>query len=183
MSGVTDTDRGYARILKDLASLNGADVFVGIRQEKGQVMDEDGDITVAGYATVNEFGSEDGRIPERSFLRSTVDEKEEKYQTLLAAQIGEVLDGKQTPDKALMTLGERAVRDVQMKIASNIGPANAESTYRKIRAPQARRKGGATPKGSGPKVTLIDTGRMRQSIDYEIHVDGKTIEQPTKGAA
>jgi hypothetical protein len=172
MSAVTDIDRGYARILQDIASLDDTVVFVGIRQEKG--MDEDGDITVAGYATVNEFGSEDGRVPERSFLRSTVDENEAKYQGLLAAQVGLVLEGKLTPDKALMSLGERAVADVQMKIRSNIPPANAESTYRKIKVGLAK-----GTHGSGPKVTLIDTGRMRQSIDYEVHVGGKAIEAPS----
>jgi hypothetical protein len=174
MSGVTDKDLGFDRIMRDLETLgSGADVYVGIRQAKGEkpagLRKADGtvtnsDATIAEIATWNEFGvtveTDDGdqvKIPERSFLRSTMDENVERYTDLMGRQLGQVIDGEQTPKGAFKILGAAGVRDVQMKIRKGVAPANAPSTI--------ARKGSSKP--------LIDTGRMRQSIDYQVDMGGK----------
>jgi hypothetical protein len=167
---VTDHDMGFGRILRELTSLeNGAGVYVGIRQKKGSkpagVRSADGSVkddsktTIADIATWNEFGAEirtgpraGTKIPERSFLRATVDANGDRYTQLLATQLGAVVDGKQTPEGGLKILGAAAVRDVQVRIRGGISPANAPSTI----------------EAKGSSVPLIDTGRLRQSIDYQV---------------
>jgi hypothetical protein len=63
-----------------------------------------------------------------------------------------VIEGKRTSDQVLEILGQRAVGQIQERIASGIAPANAPSTVAK--------KGSSTP--------LIDTGVLRSSITYQV---------------
>ena len=152
-------DRGLDNLAAQLQEWMGLSVVVGIRQEKGSVVDEDGGITVAGYAAVNEFGSEDGRVPERSFLRSTIDERRDEYLKGLERAVLEGVDaaaaegdGTAAVTRALGRLGMAAAGDVQATIRDLRDPPNAPYTI-------------ARKKSSNP---LIDTGRMRQSIDSEV---------------
>lgn len=102
---------------------------------------------VVQYAATNEFGT--SRIPERSFLRSTVREKRDVYVRLLREAANAILGGAE-PSVVMGRIGLRVVRDVRIKITRIRLPPNAPSTI--------RRKGSSNP--------LIDTGRMRQSITY-----------------
>lgn len=157
---VTDRDMGFDRILQDLTTLeNGAGVYVGIRQAKGSkpagrrtqdgTIEDDPKETIAGIATRNEFGID---VPERSFLRATVDANNDRYAGILATQLGAVVDGKQTAEGGLKILGAAAVRDVQVRIRGGIQPPNSPVTIA----------------AKGSSVPLIDTGRLRQSIDWQV---------------
>jgi len=150
---VIDRDTGYNKFLRDMKDLEGEPgVLVGIRQEKGSQVPEGSDATLAEYATYNEFGTQDGRVPERSFLRSTMDENQSPYADELQVAVENVVDGRASINTGLKKLGVRAVGDVKKKIGSGVPPANAPSTV-------ARKKSSKT---------LIDKGRMRQSIEYEV---------------
>ena len=158
MSTVTDIDHGYRRILRDLAKTDKAEVFVGIRQAKGSEEHDPGSgITIAEIGTIHEFGAPAANIPERSFLRATVDQSEGLLQKRLAHGMGQVLDGTQTVTGALSLVGETAVGAVQVRIAKGIAPALAPATI--------AAKGSSKP--------LIDTGRLRGSIEYEVRVESK----------
>lgn len=124
-----------------LRSLRGASVQVGI-------LGAQSGSHLVMYARANEFGVP-GHIPERSFLRSTVREKRDRYGRLMSKAITEVLDG-ESSKRAFEKVGVRVVRDVRLKITKLRVPPNAASTI--------RRKGSSNP--------LIDTGRMRDSITY-----------------
>lgn len=148
MSRVVDRDLGYRKVVKNLKAMGrkgGVSVLVGVRGKEGaeQVL----------IAAVNEFGSSDGRIPERSYLRSTVDENRDRYLKALeaASRAGEA-QGPGTLTRELGKVAQVAVGDIQRKIRDLDTPPNAPSTIRK--------KGTDNP--------LIDTGRLRQSIDWEI---------------
>jgi len=167
--GLRDTDRGYAAILHDLRAVEAMDpkVFVGLLQDKGQERTEDGGITLAGYAAVNEFGSDDGRVPERSFLRSTVDDNRGKYLVALDKLAGKVIDGarKGGPgqgvvalERGLGLLGERARKDVKDTIRDLRDPPNAPMTL-------AKKYPAENP--------LIHTKRMSQSISYHVDLTGR----------
>lgn len=145
---VIDRDLGYDDLVATFDEIDGTEpsVFVGIR---GGPVTEDGTSLVLVAAT-NEFGSEDGHVPERSFLRSTVKEQQRKYAGQLAADLGKLVDGKMDMEQVLGRLGEVAKRDVQRKIVALKEPENADRTV--------AAKGSSNP--------LVDTGRMRQSIDY-----------------
>ncbi len=154
-SSVTDRDFGFKDLLKALDDMDGEiSVLVGVPGTAGEYKDGANQVLVA---SVNEFGSDDGRIPERSFLRSTVDEKSQEYSALLGKLVGRVVDGKITPNQALDRLGLTVERDVKRKIVEIKDPPNAASTIR-------------MKKSSNP---LIDTGQLRQSITYEIRREKK----------
>jgi hypothetical protein len=165
-TGVIDRDRGWARFLEALPAMGSPKVAVGILQDKGGEVDEEGGITLAGIAAVNEFGSEDGHIPERSFLRSTVDDNEAVYLRELMNAAGAAVDAmvqqgatgaEAVLEQGLGVLGARVKRDVQNKIRDLRDPPNAEATL------------AAKYPGDNP---LIDTGRMRQSIAFAVLRDG-----------
>lgn len=140
---VTDKDMGYRELLKRLAGAKQVSVLVGIRGAQGS--------DLVTYAAANEFGTE--RIPERSFLRATVDNERVKYTGLLEQAADRLLDG-DTPAAAFGILGMVAVGDVQRRIRNRVPPPNAPLTIAK----------------KGSDVPLIDTGRLRQSIDYVVEV-------------
>lgn len=166
---VRDIDRGYKAIVHDLRALGDATpkVFVGLLQDKGQERTEEGGITLAGYAAVNEFGSEDGHVPERSFLRSTVDDNRGRYMTALDRCAAAFVEGakKNGPGGGLAALehrlgllGSRVKGDVRRTIRDLRDPPNAPLTL-------ARKYPGDNP--------LIHTGRMQQSISFAVDLTGR----------
>lgn len=161
MAKVQDIDRGYRRLLQEFGKLGESQVLVGIRSEAGGEVPEGSDLNLAQIAAVNEFGSVDppDRPPERSFLRSTMDNNAKAYADMVGDVVGKAIDGRQSLDKGLGLLGARAVGDVQQTMRNLDTPPNAPSTI--------ARKGSDNP--------LIDTGRLRQSIDWEVR-SGRTVK-------
>lgn len=156
---LTDRDMGFEAVFKQLRELGGnPSVYVGVRGQAAQEKPEGSDATVVEYAAFNEFGTKN--VPQRSFLRSTADENQRKYGDLLAKAVVETVDGKPLR-QAFGKVGEVAVGDVQQKIRNLATPPNAPSTIKK--------KGSSNP--------LIDSGRLRQSIDWEVHNRGKVVAE------
>ena len=133
------------RFVEAIQGVPETSVVVGVRGHRGQEL--------IRYAAVNEFGSADGHIPERSYLRSTVDRNGAKYAQLLTEAVEHAVDlSPNAQYEKLAQLGAIAAGDVQLTITELRSPPNAPSTI--------RAKGSDNP--------LIDTGRLRQSIDYEV---------------
>lgn len=104
-------------------------------------------------AVVNEFGSVDGRIPERSFLRSTVVTKRDVFKKFWRSNRAKnLLTGKADAKPLLELLGQLAQAEVQKTILEVSEPPNAPATI--------AAKGSSNP--------LNDTGVLRQSIRYEV---------------
>ena len=110
--------------------------------------------TVGAVAVYNEFGTE--KIPERSFVRWTADNRRPKWQTLSEHLRKPVIMGQAPVKKALGLMGAVIQGDMQARISSNVPPPNSPATI--------ARKG----KGSDSTTTLIDTGQMRASVHYEV---------------
>lgn len=169
MTDVVDKDTGYKQALAAITELAAGDphVTIGVHGKDNDPYrrGQGAPVTTAQIATFHEFGTldrfedpspaGDGRqgVPQRSFLRSTADEKRREYSALIARGIGRVIDGTMALDRALGIVGAKAVGDVQNKIASGIEPPLTEETI--------ERKGSSKP--------LIDTGQLRQAIDWETH--------------
>lgn len=154
---VEDKDMGWSRIVDLLTKELAAEphVLVGVREAAGAHEDEDGnsgELTIAAVALFNEYGTTNGVVPERSFLRSTVDTNRARYLKLLGVGVGAAIDGTRSMDQSFDLVGIKAVGDIQQAIADGIEPENADSTV--------ERKGSSTP--------LIDSGQLRQAIDYEV---------------
>lgn len=146
---VRDIDRGWKRIRRQLTKFDGAAVIVGIQSDEPP---RAGGTSMALVAAANEFGTDDGHVPERSFLRSTMDENRTRYFRLARDLHDDVIRGKIRIWPALSRIGQKAQADVQKKIVDLRDPPNAPSTI--------ARKGSSNP--------LIDTGAMRQSIRYVV---------------
>lgn len=149
-------DKGWLEFFKNVHEIRNARVRVGVLADtdKGGLHVEGGDLTVAEIAAVQEFGTEDDRVPERSFVRSTFDEKREELTKLGSDLMGEVLDGKMKVPRALGLLGAKAAAEMKKKITMGEGvpPPNAPST---IAAKDSDRP-------------LVDTGRMLNAITWSV---------------
>jgi phage gpG-like protein len=128
-------------------------VLIGVPKAAGAY--EDG-TPVALIAAVHEFGSSDGRVPERSFLRVPLRAKRKEISNVVRQQLPAVVNGDLQMSTLQHQVGAYAVGVVQQAIAEGIAPPNAPSTV--------ARKGSSKP--------LIDTGHMRQSITYVVEGEG-----------
>jgi len=146
---VQDIDRGYKKLFEMAEKMSRKPyVKVGVVGNAAKERDDDG-ATVAEYASYNEFGTEN--IPERSFIRATIDERRNRLFGKALQLQSAVLAGKMSLDLALDQIGLLTQANIQQKIEKLRDPANAPSTV--------AAKGSSNP--------LIDTGRLRQSISYE----------------
>ena len=155
---VKDIDRGYKKLFEMAEKMARAPyVKVGIVGDSAQEKDEDTGTTVAEYASYNEFGTE--TIPERSFIRATVDERRNRIFGKAFTLQNDILTGKLSLERALDILGLLVVGNIQNKIQKLRNPKNEDSTI--------RQKGSSNP--------LIDEGRMRQSVTYEKVLGGDDV--------
>lgn len=147
---------GAKAVLAQLKALNGLGVKVGILGSgvhKSTLNDAGPEpMTVASIAAVHEFGAPKARIPERSFLRSAIDESRELLERTAKNVAGSVARGTLTANQAAARLGLVAQARVQRKIVDGPFAPNAPFTV--------RQKGSSRP--------LIDSGQMRQSVTYEV---------------
>jgi len=148
MATVIDRDLGWKRIVAELTAVDGKAVKVGVLSDAGS---EAGGQSLASVATYNEFGTSRG-IPPRPFMAQTFETRNREISEFIAKQKDAVLDGKATFSGALGKIGEKYKGMIQREIASGGFAANAPATI--------RQKGSSKP--------LIDTGRLRQSINWEL---------------
>jgi hypothetical protein len=153
-----DIDMGFKNIFGVEKQASVLYAVVGVQGDKGQEARGES-ATNALLAAVHEYGSEDGHIPQRSFMRSTLDDKQSEYLKRLdelgeMALSGKVSVGGGTIKGQLFLLGEKYRKDVLKKMDSGIKPELTKSTI-------ARRRGESGQKNTTP---LEDTKIMRNSI-------------------
>ncbi len=143
--GFTDLTPEGRRYFRELQKMTEMEVRVGFQ---GDEKYEDG-TTIAEVAAYNEFGSSD--TPERPFMRQSFENHESELQTACDAANRLVSSGG-SADQALQQIGVVAKGLVQEEIVNGGFAPNAESTIKK--------KGSEQP--------LIDTGTMRQSVNFVV---------------
>lgn len=145
---ITDTDKGLAAV---------AQRMIGKRRVRVGVLSDapagHGDVSLLEIAVINEFGAPGASIPQRSFIRATIDaniDKIRQVQAMLAKQIvaPNGIDG----ETAMKRLGAFVAGLIKQRIAQGIPPANAPATV--------ERKGSST--------TLVDTGQLRSSVTFQV---------------
>lgn len=186
-------DFGWSNILEQYKDEETIFVDVGIVAKDSAKKTKKGDLTLAELATIQEFGAmidhpggtsfgfkskasaerneirflKEGKgfielgktgpheivIPSRPFIRQTFDKNIRELWKLVKNLDDEVIKGKIKRKKALVTIGQVHQNQIQ-EAMSNPGEfeANAPSTIRKKKSAQP----------------LIDTGRLRQSINFEV---------------
>lgn len=146
-----EMDKGYKKFTEQVERMKEEPfIKVGILAEEADKV-KTKDINLAGIAAVNEFGTTDGRVPARSFIRSTMDEKKQYFVNLTKRALTQILFGADIV-KSMNIIGLGISKEIQKKITDIRTPPNAPSTV--------RRKGSSNP--------LIDTGRMRASIRHKV---------------
>lgn len=124
-------------------------VLVGLPEGAG-VYEDGAPIVVIG--AVQEFGSADGRIPERSFLRVPLRQNQDNIKKAFRALTGQVTRGEITAFQMLDQIGARAVGYCQEAIEAGIQPKNADATV--------AAKGSATP--------LIRHGDLKGALTHVV---------------
>ena len=144
---VTADGKKLQKILKELAD---KEVMVGFQQ--GKATEEDG-TDICDIAAWNELGTVN--MPSRPFLRMSVDDNSDKINSFMSAQKRSIING-EPADRILKKIGIFQKDLIQEKITEGSFAPNAPSTI----------------KAKGSSKPLIDTGRMRQSVNFEIKQKG-----------
>lgn len=144
---MTAEGRRFQKMLKNLAQM---EVRVGFQH--GKATESDG-TDICDVAAWNELGTV--HMPSRPFLRKSVDENEGKINTFLQSKKSDLLEGT-APEQVLKEIGIFQKDLIQEKITEGEFTPNAVSTI--------KQKGSSKP--------LIDSGRMRQSVNYVIQKKG-----------
>lgn len=143
---IREEDLGWERIKKDFEKLAGS------RTEAGLYGSGSNPATNLAYrGAIQEFGSPKQGIPSRPFEREAWDRNLERIWNRNINEIGDVIDGDQSPRRALARLGEYVQGLIQRSIVSGLFKSLAMSTI--------------TAKGSTRP--LIDSGEMRRSVTHK----------------
>lgn len=136
---VEDKDIGWNKFLKSISNLK--------RNSEGSLDVGFFDEEQAKKAVFNEFGT--SRIPERAFMRPTVDANEQKYLNQMTKGVERIVDNGIETEAALMPTAMVLQADIALAIRSLTTPPNTESTVED--------KGSSNP--------LVDKGDMAGSVE------------------
>ena len=159
-----DIDRGQRRLEKEIKKFALKPyVAIGFLADgKGKTIHRGGGRkTNAFIATVNEFGAPRANVPERSFMRSTMDEQRAAFIKKTRKLLRQITKGRMDSNKALRLLGVAIRRAIKKKIVDLNSPPNAPSTI--------AAKGSSNP--------LIDSGQMLRAVQYQV-VEGRNRGRP-----
>ena len=145
---VTDKDKGWINIKKELEVLQGSSTKVGL--QAGEMVNGEPQLTLAELGSIHEFGTKDGDIPARPFMATTFDESTDSIKQFTDQLRSQVMKGTIRARQAVALLGEWYEGKVKRKIDSIKYPPNAPTTI--------ARKGSSKP--------LIDSSQMRNSIRH-----------------
>lgn len=152
-----ERDLGLDKLLRELSAPNRSITLkVGVVGPGAtNSHDTESGLTNAALAVIHEFGAPGAGIPERSFIRSTIDMNRHEYMdVLLPKLVRGILEGRFSFYQALELLGQRMAADIKKRITEGAGipPALQPETI--------DRKGSDRP--------LVDTGRLLGAITYAV---------------
>lgn len=141
-------------LISMLEELQSYHIEIGILGDgKGGESHDDGDISILGIAIVHEFGHPSIGIPERSFIRAGFDSRLDDMEREAKKLLDQVLDLKLDVLTFMNTLGHIIVGMLQEYLTDMDSPSLKQATI--------DAKGGRTG-------VLIDTGRLREAIEYRV---------------
>jgi hypothetical protein len=152
--------------LKKNFSGKGAYVSIGIHEDAGSY--SKGEISVVEVALFQEFGTT--KIPERSFIRSTVDEHESSINAMREKMIENILTKGWSKEKALEAIGLYVQSLIQNKIKSNVPPPygtglkpNSEARIASLQEQKRKRVGHTS--------TLRESELLLRSVTFKVNVE------------
>lgn len=152
-------------------------VKIGILTDKKHQSEDDkgsGDISMLELAAIHEFGSPEANIPERSFIRATVDGKRDQVnaaiEDIVGAEVKKLLDGDNPPSESSAdAAAKRALGKLGTKIVSMI---RTTIRNRETVGPEDQANKPATIKRKGSSLPLVDTAQLINAISYAV-IDGE----------
>lgn len=170
----TRKDMGMDALAREIETLKRSPfVRVGILARDASKTYEGG-VTVLQVAAANEFGTSDGRIPERAFMRTGCAEAQPKVQKLIRQYLAKLSRGEipLSIGHVLDLAGAGAAAVIRRKIATWTTPPNAPSTIMQ----KARKAGMKAPFSDATLATydapLRDSGQLGNSIKREVDLAG-----------
>lgn len=148
-------DKVWRKLQGVLLALDKSFVKVGVLSGEGaDTKTEDGKANMVGIAAIHEFGAPKANIPERSFIRRTLNEKEKELGNKSRALAEMIIRGDITHTRGLEILGTWAATEIKKTITKgkHIPPPLKPATI--------AAKGSDRP--------LVDTGRLVQSISHKV---------------
>ena len=168
VAGVQDIDRGWEELQRTLRGLSEAYVSIGLHADAEGY--PDGGPTVAEVASFHEFGQ---GVPQRAFFRPTIDGNRDQYAALCRQVLQQILGRRLRLRQGLTLIGLRVQADVRQAITElSSPPLSPETIKRKLKKSGLKGRKAAAYVGSGAN-PLIDTGHMRKSVTYQVHIQGE----------
>lgn len=154
-------DNGWKKLLDETIKLAGATIRVGWVGTTALEQHGKSGLNNAEIATVNEFGSTDGHVPARHALRTTFEKDPKRGRDKLAEGVKQMVMQGKPARTALRLVGRWGKTVVRAEMKKDLPPPNAASTIRQ--------------KQSGD--TLIDTGKLRDAVRYQIVKNSSSEEE------
>lgn len=167
---VREVDKGFLHLRRVMRTLeSGAYAMAGVAESRDKRAGED--ISNSDLTVIHEFGAPAANIPARPFMRPSFDRNRAKYGLQLARGARRIYEGRTDPLRLLALLGTTMASDMKAEITkfSPIPPPNAPA----VRARKLARMWRTG--GFGGVRTLVDTGRMVNSIGHAVVFSGKTV--------
>lgn len=158
---VIDNRGRWDHLLREIASLRRTVITVGVHDDASARPDG---LSNPQLAAIHEFGSD--RIPERSFLRATVDQ-DRQVETFAREQAAEVVSGARPARQAAERIGVAVTAAVKRRIRAHIPPPLAAITIER-KLEKGSHGGGLASMANDPAAPLIDTGQLINSITYKV---------------
>lgn len=164
-SAVVDIDLGWKDIQERFRLADKSFTNVGVigPEAEGFHGDSAEGLNLAELAAIHEFGSMDGTIPERSFIRDGIDANIDRLNALKERVAKAVFERRGMDIRTgLGLIGAEAVRLIRNRMREGIPPPLAGSTLRRRQA-----LGDENPR------PLIDTGQLINAITHTETVNGE----------
>ena len=147
MAEVIDKDLGWKRIVSKMRFINGKEIRAGVLPSAGNGKKG---VEIAYYASVNEYGTDDGKIPSRPFMATSADENK-GWNAPVKRAIGDIIDGAEVISE-LNTVGKKMKDDIKKNVGTH--------RFKPLKP--------ATVKKKGHDIQLIDSGALYDAIDFEV---------------
>jgi phage gpG-like protein len=161
VKGKADTSKWEA-LTKRIKDAQHISAHVGVLANKGgnAQVGESG-LTLVELAAIHEFGSADGHIPERSFIRGTLFARvADQLKHRVTEAVKEIAEDKTDVKTAIGRLGAWAAAEIKNTISRNEADGYGDYPYPPLADSTIAAKGSSTP--------LVDTGQLLNSITWEV---------------
>lgn len=145
-------DFGLTEITKRIAELRGTRLYVGVVGPRASELTEDGRLTNAENAAIQQYGLAPKHYTKRDFLKGPFTRERSRVSSILRRVAGRVLRLQMTPEQSLDEAGYELERIVLEAIDAHVKPENAPATVEK--------KGFNHP--------LVETNNLSNAISHRI---------------